>query len=39
MLKYVEEAVWNDGKTLHSRKPMPDSVRILVRERARDACK
>jgi len=27
MLKHVEEAVWNDAATLHSRKPVPDSVR------------
>ncbi len=39
MLKHFEEAVWNDAETLHSRKPVPDSVRMLVRERARNAWK
>ena len=39
MLKHFEEAVWNDAETLHSRKPMPESVRMLVRERARNAWK
>jgi DNA helicase-2/ATP-dependent DNA helicase PcrA len=39
MLKHFEEAVWNDAQTLHSRKPMPDSVRMLVRDRARNAWK
>jgi len=39
MLKHFEEAVWNDANTPHSRKPMPDTVRMLVRERARNAWK
>lgn len=39
MLKHFEEAVWNDADTPHSRKPMPDTVRMLVRERARNAWK
>jgi DNA helicase-2/ATP-dependent DNA helicase PcrA len=39
MLKHFEEAVWNDAETLHSRKPVPDSVRMLVRDRARNAWK
>ncbi|TQK03226.1 ATP-dependent helicase [Herbaspirillum sp. SJZ107] len=39
MLKHFEEAVWNDAETLHSRKPVPDAVRMLVRERARNAWK
>jgi len=39
MLKHFEEAVWNNAETLHSRKPVPDSVRMLVRDRARNAWK
>lgn len=39
MLKHFEEAVWNDADTPHSRRPVPDSVRMLVRERARNAWK
>ncbi|WP_036168131.1 ATP-dependent helicase [Massilia sp. 9096] len=39
MLKHYEECVWIDAETPHSRKPMPDSVRMLVRERARNAWK
>jgi len=39
MLKHFEEAVWNDANTPRSRKPMPDTVRMLVRERARNAWK
>jgi len=39
MLKHFEEAVWNDADTPHNRKPMPDTVRMLVRERARNAWK
>jgi DNA helicase-2/ATP-dependent DNA helicase PcrA len=39
MLKLYEECVWTSADTAHSRKPMPDSVRMLVRERARNAWK
>jgi len=39
MLRHFEEAVWNDADTPHSRKPMPDTVRMLVRDRARNAWK
>ncbi|NHZ79224.1 AAA family ATPase [Massilia sp. CCM 8695] len=39
MLKYFEETVWMTADTRQSRKPMPDSVRMLVRERARNAWK
>jgi DNA helicase-2/ATP-dependent DNA helicase PcrA len=39
MLRHFEETVWNDADTPHSRKPIPDSVRVLVRERARNAWK
>jgi DNA helicase-2/ATP-dependent DNA helicase PcrA len=39
MLKHFEECVWVNAETVHSRKPMPDSVRMLVRERARNAWK
>ena len=39
MLKHFDEAVWNDADTPHSRRPMPDTVRMLVRERARNAWK
>ena len=39
MLKHFEEAVWNDAETPRSRRPVPDSVRMLVRERARNAWK
>lgn len=39
MLKHFEECVWTTAETQHSRKPMPDSVRMLVRERARSAWK
>jgi len=39
MLRHYEECVWLDADTAHSRKPMPDSVRMLVRDRARDAWK
>ena len=39
MLKHFEECVWISADTAHSKKPMPDSVRILVRERARSAWK
>jgi DNA helicase-2/ATP-dependent DNA helicase PcrA len=39
MLKHFEECVWTNAETLQVRKPMPDSVRMMVRERARDAWK
>jgi DNA helicase-2/ATP-dependent DNA helicase PcrA len=39
MLKHFEECVWVNADTAHSRKPMPDSVRMLVRDRARNAWK
>ena len=39
MLKHFEESVWMDAESPQSRKPMPDSVRMLVRERARNAWK
>jgi DNA helicase-2/ATP-dependent DNA helicase PcrA len=37
MLKYFEECVWTTAETQHIRKPVPDTVRMLVRERARNA--
>ena len=39
MLRHFEECVWMNAETPQSRKPMPDSVRMLVRERARNAWK
>ena len=39
MLKHFEECVWTNADTLQVRKPMPDSVRMMVRERARNAWK
>ena len=39
MLKHFEECVWMNAETAQSRKPMPDSVRMLVRDRARSAWK
>ena len=39
MLKHFEECVWSTADTRQSRKPMPDSVRMLVCERARSAWK
>ncbi len=39
MLKLYEESVWTTADTAMSKKPMPDSVRMLVRERARAAWK
>ncbi len=39
MLKHYEECVWTTADTAQSKKPMPDSVRMLVRERARNAWK
>jgi DNA helicase-2/ATP-dependent DNA helicase PcrA len=37
MLKHYEECVWTSAETQHSRKPVPDSVRMMVRERASNA--
>ena len=34
MLKHYEECVWTTAETAMSKKPMPDSVRMLVRDRA-----
>ena len=39
MLKHYEECVWATADTVVSKKPMPDSVRMLVRERARNTWK
>jgi DNA helicase-2/ATP-dependent DNA helicase PcrA len=39
MLKHFEECVWLTADTAHGRKPMPESVRMLVRDRARNAWK
>jgi DNA helicase-2/ATP-dependent DNA helicase PcrA len=39
MLKHFEECTWVNAETPHSRKPMPDEVRMLVRERSRNAWK
>jgi DNA helicase-2/ATP-dependent DNA helicase PcrA len=39
MLKHFEECVWTNADTLQVRKPMPDSVRMMVRDRARNAWK
>ena len=39
MLRHYEECVWTNAETLQIRKPVPDSVRMLVRERARNAWK
>jgi DNA helicase-2/ATP-dependent DNA helicase PcrA len=39
MLKHFEECVWTNAETLQVRKPMPDSVRMMVRERARNTWK
>jgi DNA helicase-2/ATP-dependent DNA helicase PcrA len=39
MLKHYEECTWVNADTPHSRKPMPDAVRMLVRERSRNAWK
>jgi DNA helicase-2/ATP-dependent DNA helicase PcrA len=39
MLKHFEECVWTNAETLQVRKPMPDSVRMMVRDRARNAWK
>ena len=39
MLKLYEECVWSTADTAQLKKPMPDSVRMLVRERARSSWK
>lgn len=39
MLRHFEECVWITADTAKSKKPMPDSVRMMVRERARNAWK
>jgi DNA helicase-2/ATP-dependent DNA helicase PcrA len=39
MLRHFEECVWMNADTPQRRTPMPDSVRMLVRQRARDAWK
>ncbi|MGJ9417650.1 ATP-dependent helicase [Massilia sp. CMS3.1] len=39
MLKHFEECVWVTADTAQSKKPMPESVRMLVRDRARSAWK
>jgi DNA helicase-2/ATP-dependent DNA helicase PcrA len=39
MLKHFEECTWVNAETPHSRKPMPDEVRMLVRERSRNSWK
>ena len=39
MLKHYEECVWTNAETAMSKKPMPDSVRMLVRERSRNSWK
>jgi DNA helicase-2/ATP-dependent DNA helicase PcrA len=39
MLKHFEECSWVNAETPHSRKPMPQEVRMLVRERARSVWK
>jgi DNA helicase-2/ATP-dependent DNA helicase PcrA len=39
MLKHFEESVWMNADTVQSRKPMPDSVRMMIRDRARNAWK
>lgn len=39
MLKHFDESVWMTADTRQSRKPMPESVRMLVRDRARNAWK
>ena len=39
MLKHYEETVWLSADTAKSKTPMPESVRVLVRERARNAWK
>ncbi|MCA1855332.1 ATP-dependent helicase [Massilia oculi] len=39
MLKHFEESAWLDAAQQQLRKPVPENVRVLVRERARNAWK
>ena len=39
MLKHFEESAWLDAESRHLRKPVPESVRMMVRDRARSAWK
>ncbi|MEW6759218.1 MAG: ATP-dependent helicase [Pseudomonadota bacterium] len=39
MLKHFEESTWLDAGSQHLRKPVPESVRMMVRDRARNAWK
>jgi DNA helicase-2/ATP-dependent DNA helicase PcrA len=39
MLKHFEESVWMNADTAKSKKPMPETVRMIVRDRARNAWK
>jgi DNA helicase-2/ATP-dependent DNA helicase PcrA len=39
LLKHFEDCVWITAETQKSKKPMPDSVRMMVRDRARSAWK
>jgi len=39
MLKHFEESAWLSADKRELRTPMPDSVRMLVRDRARNAWK
>ena len=39
MLKHFEECAWLDAEQREQRRPVPESVRMLVRERARNAWK
>lgn len=39
MLRHFEECVWMDAQTPQSKKPMPETVRMLVRDRARNSWK
>jgi DNA helicase-2/ATP-dependent DNA helicase PcrA len=39
MLRHFEECTWLNADTPHERKPMPEAVRMLVRDRARNAWK
>ena len=39
MLRHFEQGGWRTADAAKSKKPMPDSVRMLVRERARSVWK
>ncbi|MCS0598472.1 ATP-dependent helicase [Massilia agri] len=39
MLKHFEETAWLDAESRHLRKPVPESIRMMVRDRARSAWK